>query len=50
MKNHGNEAVLHEQLEVVKLLMQRSADPLARTTDECKLSPRAAVHNVMDNE
>lgn len=37
-------AVLHEQLDVVKLLMQRSADPLARTTDECKLSPIDLAH------
>jgi len=37
-------AVLHEQLDVVKLLMKRSADPLARTTDECKLSPIDLAH------
>lgn len=37
-------AVVHEQLEVVKLLMLRGADPMARTTDECRLSPVDLAH------
>ncbi|CAJ1345020.1 unnamed protein product [Effrenium voratum] len=32
-------AVVHEKLDVVRLLLRRKADPLAETQDECHLSP-----------